>query len=51
MKMDRKSQKELTRMGKKTVNGLIGMRMDRRKTKELLRVGWDPIFILVHTKK
>jgi hypothetical protein len=31
--MDKRSQKELTRMGKKMGNGLGGMRMDRESRK------------------
>ena len=30
MRMDRRRQKEITRMGKKMGNGLFGMKMDRR---------------------
>ena len=39
MRMDRRNGKELTRMGKKMVNGLNGIQMDRKKGKELTRMG------------
>ena len=39
MRMDRRVQKELTRMGNKTGNGLGGMRMERRGMKEFTRMG------------
>jgi hypothetical protein len=36
--MDRSRVKEITRMGKKMVNGLFGIRMDRKGVRELTRV-------------
>jgi hypothetical protein len=39
MRMDRRKEKESTRMGKKMVYLLIGMRMDRSGEKELSRMG------------
>ena len=38
MRMDRRNEKELSRMGKKMDYGLIGMRADRKRKKELTRM-------------
>ena len=45
--LDRRQQKELTRMGKKMDYGLTGMKTDRSDGKERLRMGKEMVYGLI----